>query len=233
MDEVARCRRAARDAILDIDPPELREAIESELADGSMMPGALVIVTARAATADDLDPDAIAERAAGVQLIYEGLNSIRALAASEPWAGVRAESLRNQGIADVDEELTAANVSVLAADVAVSRGFYLLARTDAAGKAVETVRQFGRDQTLAGDDGATDVNLEVDVLELAVIAGATGVGATPTAELLSRAGDLARDAGAPFPAAKPILPDPTDFGADVDVRAGATDGGPRTTATDP
>lgn len=232
MDEAAKCRRAAREAVRDIDPPELRNAIETALENDSMMPGALTLVTARAATADDLDVDTIAERAAGVQLIYEGLSSIRNLAATEPWADVPEDDEAAEP-GEIDDALTESNVAVLAADVAVSRGFYLLARTDAAGKAVETVRAFGRDQTLAGDDGLTDGSLEVDVLELAVIAGATSVGADPTQELLSRAAELARDAGAPFPPAEGHLPEPAEFDGDVDVRAGATDGGTPTTATDP
>jgi len=231
MDEAARCRRAARDAVRDIDPPELREAIETALENDSMIPGALTLVTARAATADELDVDPIAERAAGVQLIYEGLSAIRDLAATEPWADVT-ENGEPTEPGEIDDALTESNVAVLAADVAVSRGFYLLARTDAAGKAVETVRSFGRNQTLAGDDGATDGSLEVDVLELAVIAGATSVGADPTQELLSRAGELAREAGTPFPPAEGHLPDPGEFDGDVDARAGATDGGTPTTATD-
>jgi len=228
MDEAATCRRAARGAVRDIDPPELRDAIVSAIDDGSMMPGALAILTARAAAGDDLDVDAVAERAAGVQLIYEGLSSIRELAATEPWDGV------DPDVEDVDEQLTGANIAVLAADVAVARGFYLLARTDAAGKAVETVRAFGRDQTLAGSgDRTADGTLEVDVLELAVITGATSVGADPTAELISRAGEIARDAGTPFPPADAHLPEPAEFGPDVDARAGATDGGTKRTATDP
>jgi len=231
MDEAARCRKAARDAVRDVEPPELREAIETALENDSMIPGALTLVTARAATPGDLNVDVISERAAGVQLIYEGLSSIRNLAATEPWANVASDDETAEP-GEIDDALTESNVAVLAADVAVSRGFYLLARTDAAGKAVETVRAFGRNQTL-GDDGATDGGLEVDVLELAVIAGATSVGADPTQELLSRAAELARDAGTPFPPAEGHLPDPAEFDGDVDARAGATDGGTPRTATDP
>lgn len=233
MDEAARCRSAAGDAVRDIDPPALRRTIENSLDEGSMMPGALAIVTAKAASATEPDLESVAQRAAGVQLIYDGLRSIRELAREEPWAGIGADATGDQDMEDVDEKLTESNLAVLAADVAVSRGFYLLARTDAAGKAVETVRDFGHDQTVAGDSDSHDVNLEVDVLELAVIAGATAVGVDPTAELLTEAAELARRAGSPFPPADSVLPDPSDFGGDTDARAGATDGGTRTTATDP
>ena len=72
-------------------------------------------------------------------------------------------------------------MAILAADVLVSRGFYLLARTDAAEDAVAVVRAFGRDQTER--EGATgdravglDRRLETDVLELAVTAGVTAAG---------------------------------------------------------
>ncbi|MFB6312205.1 MAG: hypothetical protein ABEH64_13610, partial [Salinirussus sp.] len=78
-----------------------------------------------------------------------------------------------------------ADLEILAADVMVARGFYLLARTDAAGDAVGVVRSFGRDQTARRETGdpAIDRNLEADVLELAVVAGATVAGVEVPPEL--------------------------------------------------
>jgi hypothetical protein len=174
MEDDAAVRGAALDAIDDIDPEPLRERIATQLTEGSMAPGVLTIRTVRAL--DDTTPlaasdgsllDPVAERAAGVQLIYDGLQLTRELAHDEPWTGGDRE---------------AADIAVLAADVLVSRGFYLLARTEAADAAVGVVRAFGSDQTVRRetDDPSLDRNLEADVLELAVVAGATmGEGTAP------------------------------------------------------
>ncbi|WP_284012999.1 DUF7114 family protein [Halobaculum litoreum] len=186
MDDAARTRAAAERAVGDAEPAALRSALTDRFDDAEMTPGALTLLSARA-----LDPDAdlagVEDHAAGVQLIYEGLRLTRELSQTEPWASA---DLDAEG--DIDADL-----DVLAADVSVSRGFYLLARTAAAAKAVETVRAFGRDQTLrrdAADDAAAtalDRNLEADVFELAVVAGTAAVGRTAPEELLSYAADLA------------------------------------------
>ncbi|WP_129112708.1 DUF7114 family protein [Halegenticoccus tardaugens] len=200
MDDAVRAREAAREALSDIEPESLREVLDDRLVDASMTPGALALLSARA-----LDPgadlDALAERAAGVQLIYEGLRLTRRLAHDEPWVGVREGDVR-------------ADLEILAADVLVSRGFYLLARTEAASRAVETVRSFGRDQTVrrslpAADRPALDRNLEADVFELAVVAGATAVddGREPPAALVDYASSLARGYDGDLPPAAAVLPD--------------------------
>ncbi|UTF53859.1 DUF7114 family protein [Natronosalvus rutilus] len=150
--------------------------------------------------------EGIAHHAAGVQLIYEGLRLTRALAHDEPWAETTGD--------------TRADLEILAADILVARGFYLLARTDAADTAVRTVRRFGRDQTTRADADETDAaaldaNLEQDVLELAVRTGATAADADPTPELLAVATDVAdvadatatTDTGLAFPPAAECLPD--------------------------
>ncbi|MFC7214309.1 hypothetical protein ACFQO4_09495 [Saliphagus sp. GCM10025334] len=126
--------------------------------------------------------EGIAHHAAGVQLIYEGLRLTRALAHNEPWAETTGDS--------------PADLEILAADILVARGFYLLARTDAADTAVRTVRRFGRDQTARADADETDAaaldaNLEQDVLELAIRTGATAADADPAPELLAVATDVA------------------------------------------
>ena len=221
MDDVVRAREAAREALADIEPDRLRSVLEERLTEASMAPAVLALRSARALDGG-ANLDAIAERAAGVQLIYEGLRLTRTLAHDEPWErlslGSRAEE--NGSAPDGDEsapdahggasdapssrgaveEGVAADLDVLAADVLVSRGFYLLARTDAADRAVETVRSFGRDQTLRRDAenaagaAALDRNLEADVFALAAVAGATAVGRDPPSRLLEFAGDLAGDA---------------------------------------
>jgi len=165
----------------------------------------------------DTLPDHVAERAAGVQLIYEGLRLIRRLAGDDPWTPV-------PGATDTDH--TDENLAVLAADVLVSRGFYLLARTAAADRAVQTVRNFGRDQTLARSGAATtagertdapdgeetttdpDHSLEVDVLRLALVAGGTcAESVSPAAGALSAVTAVVRSSGSPFPPAETSLAD--------------------------
>ncbi len=279
MDEVAACRLAARDAVRDIEPERLRRTMDDLLAEASMTPGVLTLRAAAAARAADGDaavtvsvggegrtddgeregtdaattgavasngtdplPDHVAERAAGVQLIYEGLRLIRRLASDDPWTPA-------PGATDTDH--TDENVAVLAADVLVSRGFYLLARTAAADRAVQTVRNFGRDQTLARsrradpdpvdgeppEDGADGDdpghNLEADVLRLALVAGATCVeGGSPAPGALSAVASLARSVERPLPAAETALAGvavgSSAAGVGVDGDGGAT----RTSATD-
>jgi len=91
-------------------------------------PGVLVLVTARAVD-PTVDPDTVVDRAAGVQLIYEGLRLTRSVAHEEPWVTAATQE------SDID-----ADMDVLTADVLVARGFALLACTDAAAAAVEVAR---------------------------------------------------------------------------------------------
>ena len=170
MEEAAAVRRAASEATADVVPEALRETIDDHVADCSVVPGVLTLLSARVVTGED--PNGLTEQAAGVQLIYDGLRLTRHIAQSNPWAetGVAAERSREE-----------ADMAILAADVLVSRGFYLLARTEAAEDAVAVVRAFGRDQTGREDatgDRATslDRRLETDVLELAVTTGVTAAG---------------------------------------------------------
>lgn len=195
MDDAALARRSAREALSDIEPEPLRERLDERLATASMTPGALTLLCARA-FAPDAEISAFGEQAAGVQLIYEGLSLTRRLAHEEPWA-------------DAPDEDIDADLDVLAADVLVSRGFYLLARTAAAERAVETVQAFGRDQSAREDPGADaailDRNLEADVFELAVATGVVAVDGTVSDELLSYAETLARGYDGPLPAAAELL----------------------------
>lgn len=260
MEEAAAVRGAAREAVRDVVPEELRADIEGFIAAGSVAPGVLTLLCAGGAderrTAPGIDGDGddgdrdsrdhdadgngkgdgdrdrwdhdgdaarqrdprgegdgalhgLVERAAGVQLIYDGLRLTRDLAHAEPWAnddsngvgvGTAHGSPTRAGPSDGTVEKSE-NLDVLAADVLVARGFYLLARTDAAETAVEVVRSFGRDQTRrrsASDVDAIDRNLEADVLELAAIAGATAVGRDPDG-LREIAADLAATCEGSFP----------------------------------
>ncbi|WP_255192462.1 DUF7114 family protein [Natronobeatus ordinarius] len=194
MEQAASCRRAARDAVSDVEPPRLHDVITGTLDGASMTPGVLTLQSA-AAIDPGVDRSGIAHHAAGVQLIYEGLRLTRTLAHDEPWT---------HGDANGDGDL-----EILAADILVARGFYLLARTDAAGKAVRTVQAFGRDQTRRDQPGADvdrlDSNLERDVLELAVLTGAAAVGSTPTPELVAVANDVGEAVGTGFPPAEECL----------------------------
>lgn len=164
MEQAELARDGAREAVSDIEPRQLHGRIDAMLESASMAPGALVPLVARSAD-PEISSEGISERAAGVQLIYEGLKLTRTLAHDEPWV-------------DSDDQTTA-NLDILAADILVSRGFYLLAATDAAEKAVETIRAFGRDQTHRrepdADNKRLDSNLEGDVFELAGAAGASAV----------------------------------------------------------
>jgi len=189
MQGAAAVRRAAVGAVEDIAPARLRERLEEQLSAGSVVPGVLTLRSVEAVTDRTVDPDEpsldpVTRRGAGVQLIYEGLALTRQLAHEEPWeTGDREEG----------------DLAILAADILVARGFYLLARTEAADAAVETVRAFGRDQTVRRetDDPSLDRNLEADVLELAVVAGTTAAGGHATPRLREFAAGLAEEAGFP------------------------------------
>lgn len=226
MDEAARCRGAARDAVADIEPAHLRRIIDGRLADGSMAPGTFALLCSRAVD-DAVALDNVAERAAGVQLIYEGLRLTRGLAHDEPWRNPAADP----NGADLD-----ADVEILAADVLVSRGFYLLARTPAADCAVETIRAFGRDQTDrqtgAGDPDALDDNLEADVLDLAAVTGATAAGGDPDA-LRAAATELGTTVSAPFDPAEAVLPDVASLRSRLARSVELADESATTSATDP
>jgi hypothetical protein len=201
MEDAAAIERAATGAVDDVEPVPLRATIERHIADGSMVPGVFTLQTVRATadgsstTGEDL-PEPLASRAAGVQLIYDGLRLTRQLAQDEPWT---------TGVGDT------ADVEILAADVMVARGFYLLARTEAAQAAVAVVRSFGRDQTVRRetDDSSLDRNLEADVLELSVVAGATVAGGAVPPRLREFATELAVT---PFP-------EPAVFFAETDLDA--------------
>ncbi|MFC6990450.1 hypothetical protein ACFQH3_00810 [Haladaptatus sp. GCM10025707] len=224
MEEADAVRRAALDAIREIEPVRLRGDLEAILSTGSMAPGVLTLLCAQAI--DGAEPHAIRTRAAGVQLIYEGLRLTRTLTQNPSW----------------ETNVEQANLDVLAADVLVSRGFHLLARTEAANNAVATVQAFGRDQTLRGEPDADtddlDRNLERDVLDLALVAGTTAVGATISPALRAFVRNLTTTYEAvAFPTATILYTDAVTKSlaghlAAHDAGKGLDDG-VRTSATDP
>ncbi|MFB6165126.1 MAG: hypothetical protein ABEJ31_08200 [Haloarculaceae archaeon] len=218
MEEAAAVRRAALEAVDDVDPRRLYARIEQRLDGGSMAPGVLTLKSA-AAVDEAAGRDGVAERAAGVQLIYEGLRLTRSIAHAEPWAtpadapaaadletGSAAETVAEGNAGEKAPAAAAADLDVLVADILVARGFYLLARTEAAEAAVSVVRSFGRDQTVRHetDDPALDRSLEADVFELAAVAGTTAAGASAPVHLREFATDLA-DFDGDLPAAETVL----------------------------
>ncbi len=185
MDLAATAERAARTAVADIEPVELREQIDDGLADASVVPGALAL---RVGTVGDDDRGAhsvdgpLGRRAAGVQLVFAGLDRTRRLATDTDWTA--------DGNPGPETDL-----ALLGADVAVARGAYLLARTAAADRAIGVVRRFGHDQTEAEtSDAGPDRSrggLERDALELAVIVGGTVDGDAAASQLEEAVGELA------------------------------------------
>lgn len=196
MEEAEVARSAARDAISEVSPSPLRAALEDAISDASMVPGALTLLSA-SAVGGPADDDAVAERAAGVQLVYEGLRITRGLVDDEPWTG--------------DPDLDA-DLDVIGADILVARGFRLLAHTDAADDAVTTVRTFGRRQTDVHAGRHSDTpTLEASVFELAAVAGATATGTDTSLPLRQYAASLAHAQDTtPLPPAADVLPDAID-----------------------
>lgn len=192
MEEVPAVRRAAREAVRDIEPDRLRTDILARIEEASAAPGVLTLLSTDGAA----DADGPHELAAGVQLVYEGLRLTRRLAHEEPWAAGDGRD---------------ADVAMLVADVLVSRGFFLLARTRAADPAVDMVRTFGRDQSrrLAGEQPRhPPYALEVDALELAVLTGQAAAG-RPLPDARGFARDLVEEHDGRLPPANALASDPS------------------------
>ena len=196
MDDAAAVRRVAADAVGTVEPEPLYETLVTALEACSAVPGVMVLTSARAIDGG-VEVEAVADRVAGVQLVYVGLAVTRRLARDPPWADGGAE---------------AANLDVLAADILVARGAYLLAGTEASGAAVEVIRSFGRDQTEREADLQPDYDLEADIFELAVVAGSTAVSPGTPPQLLKWATGIATSMdgeGMPEPAAVLAADPPT------------------------
>lgn len=233
MDEAAATRRAALDAVSDVEPAGLRDRIDRQLDSESMVPGVVTILTARARTGgggvpltntDGTLSAPLARRAAGVQLIYDGLRLTRTLAQEEPWTDPSQD----------DTHSLEPDMAILVADVLVARGFYLLACTEAADRAVETVRTFGRDQTVRRqtDEPALDRNLEADVLELAIVGGATVEGSVSPG-LRELAAELAETVGSSgFGPAESFLPENVEERLSAALTESPSSGGVTTSVDD-
>jgi hypothetical protein len=215
MEEAEQARAAAQDAVADIEPDGLWSVIDDHVTTSSMLPGALTILSSRAVDGR-VEESAIRERAAGVQLIYVGLRVTRDLVGDEPWTDAETP--------DPDDDL-----DVLAADVLVARGFRILARTEGAGHAVQTVREFGREQTDT-QEGRTSSSrsLEANVFELAAIAGGSANGTEAPVGLRQYVVGLADNASAPLPDAGEGLPENPE---EVMARVGGPAGDERVSPT--
>lgn len=167
------CRRCDRKddavrlqtAVSDVVPTPFHNRVDRQLQCSAMIAGQLTRLAARALDGD-VHPEDLDRRVVAVQLIYEGLKLTRTLARVPPWE---------------DDHASDGDIDVLVADVLVARGFALLARTEAAPEAVETIRGLARDETNRtlerSDSDVTDRALEADVFELSIVAGVTATGA--------------------------------------------------------
>lgn len=164
----------------DIEPVPFGERLYSVLEGVSLTPGVLTVKTARAIE-PSVDVEASAQRGVGVQLSYEGLRLTRSI-------------LRNRDWEATDERGTYYE-NLLASSVLVSRGFYYLADTGVADQSVSIVRRFGRNQTYEQQPEAADLedSLEVDVVKLAVNAGADIAMGTIPPSVTSYGDTLARE----------------------------------------
>jgi len=90
MEEAVVVRRVAREAVADVEPVRLRENLTTHIDDGSVAPGVLTVLVGRSDGVDASDAgDGLLERAAGVQLVYDGLRLTRRLADEVPWRDTR------------------------------------------------------------------------------------------------------------------------------------------------
>lgn len=197
MEEAAAVRRATEEAVRDVVPDRLRGDILDRVEGMPTSPGVLTLLSARTAPRDP--PDGVVELAAGIQLVYEGLRLTKELAHEEPWA----HGSRETG-----------DLEIVVADVLVARGFFLLARTEAAQAAVSMLQAFGRDQTYRVRDEvppSPDFDLDVDVLELAVLTGQAAAGHPLPEERDARAfaRRLVDDGGGQLPSVEAVLTEST------------------------
>lgn len=201
MEDAAVVRAGTREELQDVDPQALRDDVYDAIDESWLTPGVVTIQAARRCGADEVGPG-LRRRAAGVQLIYEGLANTRGLVDIPPW------TTATDGNSPNPDAVERGNMDVLVADVLVARGAHLLAYTEAADECVAVIQRFGRRQT---DENVTseDRTLEADALELAAIAGSTLDGPTPVDSVLAWANDLAASLdGGDLPETSSLLPAP-------------------------
>lgn len=191
MDVASEVRQSALRTLAEIEPEELARELQDVVAETSMLPGVITVLTAEAAGGPQAASRAH-RRAVGVQLSYEGLRLTR-------------ELIREEERYDV-EDPTESYLSLVAGEVMVARGFSELAETAVAGDAIDIVQRFSRNQTHEyRTAGESFRSLEHDVVVLAVAAGATLVQDVVPPGLDANAKRLAANLdGEPFPPAENV-----------------------------
>lgn len=193
MEEVGALTEVLEGSLADLEPPPFRNRVTGAIGERPLLPGVLTIRVARRIDAT-ADIQAAAARGAGVQMCYEGLELTRSVLRTEPW--------------EDPDGMEAYHQDLLVAEVLVSQGFNLLAETGVVTDAVAIVQRFGRTQTALDDLGHRhdEEPLEVDVLELAVNAGADLSMDGVSSAVRAHSGDVAREL-LEYP-----LPDPDQIG---------------------
>lgn len=180
--ETTHLRGALDISLEDIEPVAFRERLHALLEDVSLTPGVLTIQTAHALE-PSITAEAAAQRGAGVQLSYEGMRLTRSIIRDEQW--------------EVPGKRESYYLDLLACSVLVARGFHYLADTSVADQSVEIVRRFGRNQTYEQQNEfeRREDSLEVDIVKLAVNAGADMAMQTIPPSITSYGDSLAREIG--------------------------------------
>tara|TARA_B110000263_G_C15196510_1_gene458594 strand:- start:9 stop:659 length:651 start_codon:yes stop_codon:yes gene_type:complete len=159
---LTRVNDSSCNAVSKVEPSQLKELILNRIDQKPSIFGLIttIIANENAESSDELN-QSIDEKAAGVQLIYEGLKLTQELVRDEGWKH--------------EENKLQADLELLAADVMVSRGFNLLSHTPAAKKAVETIRSFGQTESIFSNglekNSSSEESLEKDLFELSIITG--------------------------------------------------------------
>jgi len=197
MDDAARVRAAARGVIDDIAPSLLHELLDGRLRNSEMAPGVLTWLSART-TSQKYDPEELDRHAAGVQLIYDGLDFTRTVSRSSPWGATV--------VSPIGEIWTVSRPACL------SHVGSLSSLTEAASKAVETVRAFGRHEANRAvgrsNPDLGDRTLGADGFEMAIIAGTSAAGVAPPSKSAEFAADLARSFDCERPAGSELRSEP-------------------------
>jgi len=180
MEAVGALSEAIEGSLADLEPPPFRSRVTGAVGERPLLPGVLTVRVARRIDTT-VDVQAAAARGAGVQMCYEGLELTRLVLRTEPW--------------EDPDDTEAYHQDLLVAEVLVSQGFNLLAETDVVTDAVGIVQRFGRTQTTLEKLGHRNDEepLEVDVLELAVNAGADLAMDGVSSSVRTHSGDIARE----------------------------------------
>jgi hypothetical protein len=194
MEAVGALTEALEGSLTNLEPPQFRSRVLGAVGERPLLPGVLTVRVARRIDAA-VDVQAAAARGAGAQMCYEGLELTRSVLRTEPWEDPDGTESYHQDL--------------LVAEVLVSQGFNLLAKTGVVTDAVAIVQRFGRTQTKLEDLGHRhdEDPLEMEVLELAVNAGADLAMDGVSSSVRAHSGAIAREL-LEYP-----LPDPNQVGA--------------------